>query len=64
MAEHEMMVADLPNGVTIIVAHPGQQASSDPKYLRENFGITPDMVIPHSASRQARHTAKLAPKTS
>lgn len=46
-------VADLPSGATIIIAHPGQQPNMDPKFLRENFGVTPAMVITRDESREA-----------
>ena len=46
-------VADLAGGVQIVIAHPGQEPNMDPKYLRENFGVTPDMVITLDKSKQA-----------
>lgn len=45
-------VADV-NGATIVLAHPGQELNMDPKYLMENFGITPDMVTTLDKSREA-----------
>lgn len=45
-------VADV-NGATIVLAHPGQELNMDPKFLMENFGVTPDMVTTLDKSREA-----------
>lgn len=56
-AAKQTFVADLPNGATIILARPGQTLNRDPKFLRENFGIRSDQVIPLSESRERPLTA-------
>ncbi|MDQ1426629.1 MAG: hypothetical protein QOK39_105 [Acidimicrobiaceae bacterium] len=62
MAE-EHMVAVLASGAVIVISHPGQETPSDPLVLRRNFGVTPGMVVPLSATAHAIPSGADAPPT-